>query len=391
MDTIVIIAIVITALFLVGVALFFPSSRRRRPQRDQLWRDYARALELLMSGEHDQALLALRAIVNRDSDFVDAYVKIGDIFRMTGRTEQAIRVHQEQQPRQGLTPEQVRGLNRSLVRDYWSAGKHDRGLAHVNLLLEQERNDAWALQWKARLCEELRDWDAAYEAFERLLKVRGTSDPQTLAFYRVQRGKQLLAEGKGREGRIKLREAIKLDPKCVSAYLALSSSYREERRHRDALNTLRRLVEAAPEHAAVAFDLLEDVLYEAGDFGDIENVYTAIIQRAPDSAEAYLGLASLQAKMGQYQRAIDFCTQALSKDPENLAAKVHLARFLNAIGRHDEAASQALEVLEQTNCYRRHYVCPHCGYTSPVPSLRCSQCFRPLPAGFAPATDAQNT
>ncbi len=391
MDTIVIIAIVITALFFIGVALFFPSSRHRRPQKDQLWRDYARALELLMSGEQEQALLALRAIVSRDSDFVDAYVKIGDIFRMTGRTEQAIRVHQEQQPRQGLTAEQVRWLNRSLVHDYWSAGKYDRGLAHVNLLLEPDKSDAWALHWKARLCEQLHDWDGAYEALERLLKVRGTSDPQTLAFYRVQRGKQLLAEGKGREGRIKLREAIKLDPKCVSAYLELSSSYREERRHRDALNILRRLVEAAPEHASVAFDLLEDVLYEAGDFGDIENVYTSIIQRVPDSAEAYLGLASLQAKMGQYQRAIDYCTQALSKDPDNLAAKVQMARFLNAVGRHNEAASQALEVLEQTNCYRKHYVCQHCGYTSRVPSPRCSQCFRPLPAAPAAARDAQNT
>jgi len=383
MDTIVIIAMVMTALFLMGVALFFPSTRRRRRQEGQVWRDYARALELLLSGEREEALQALRAIVSRDSDFVDAYIKIGDIFRLTGRTEQAIRVHQEQQAREGLTPEQVQWLNRSLVRDYWCAGKPERGLAHANFLLERDKNDAWALQWKARLCEQMRDWDGAYEALERLLKVKGTSDPQTLAFYRVQRAKQLLAEGKGREGRIKLREAIKLDPKCVSAYLELSSSYRKERRHRDALNALRRLVEAVPEHASAAFELIEDVLYEAGDFGDIENVYTSIIQRAPESAEAYIGLASLQAKMGQYQRAIDFCKEALGKDPDNLWAKVSLARFLNAVGRHREAAAQALEVLEQNNRYRTRYVCPHCGWTSPLYSPRCEQCLRPLPSGPA--------
>ncbi|MBC7188364.1 MAG: tetratricopeptide repeat protein [Calditrichaeota bacterium] len=383
MDKIVILAIVMTALFLIGVAVFFPSTRRRRKRDDQVWRDYARALELLLGGELEQAQEVLRGIVERNSDFVSAYIKIGDVFRLTGRVEQAIRVHQEQEAREGLTPEQSQTLHRSLVRDYFAAGKQERGLAHVDALLAQDKDDAWALRWKARLCEQMRDWDGAYEALERLCKVKGTADNQTLAFYKVQRGKQLLEEGKGRDGRLRFREAIKLDGKCVAAYLELSSSYRAERRYRDALNVLRRLVEAAPEHAAAAFELIEHVLYEAGDFGDIENVYTSVIQRAPDTAEAYLGLASLQAKMGQHQRAIELCRQALSKDPDNWAAKIYLARFLNAVGRHSEAASQALEVLEHTDRLRARYVCPHCGWTSQVPSPRCVQCLRPMPATTA--------
>ncbi|MCR4437552.1 MAG: tetratricopeptide repeat protein [bacterium] len=383
MDKIVILAIVMTALFLIGVAVFFPSSRRQRKRDDQVWRDYARALELLMSGELEQAQELLRAIVERNSDFVSAYIKIGDVFRLTGRVEQAIHVHQEQQAREGLTPEQSQALHRSLVRDYFAAGKQERGLEYVDALLARDRDDAWALRWKTRFCEQMRDWDGAYDALERFCKVKGTADNQTLAFYKVQRGKQLVEEGKGREGRLRFREAIKLDEKCVAAYLELSSSYRSERRYRDALNVLRRLVEAAPEHAAAAFELIEDVLYEAGDFGDIENVYTSIIQRAPDSAEAYLGLASLQAKMGQHQRAIELCRQALGKDPDNLAAKIYLARFLHAVGRHNEAASQALEVLEHTDRQRARYVCQHCGWTSEVPSPRCVQCLRPMPVATA--------
>ncbi len=389
MDTVVIIAIVITVVFFIGVAIFFPSSRRKTRKVEHVWRDYARALELLISGEHEQALAALRAIVDQNSDFVDAYIKIGDLFRLTGRVEHAIRVHQEQEAREGLTPEQVERLRRSLVRDFYAAGKPERGLAYVEAVLAEGKNNIWALQWKTRLCEQMRDWDGAFEALQKLLKASGIGDRARLAFYRVQSGKQLVQEGKGRDGRLKFREAIKLDPTCVAAYLELSSSYRAERRHRDALAVLRRLLASAPEHASAAFDLIEDVLYEAGDFGDIENVYTSLIQRVPEDAEAYLGLASLKAKMGQHLQAIDLCRQALSKDPDNVAAKVQLARYLHAVGRHQEAASQALEVLEEVQRRCAPYVCTHCGWSSHVPTPLCPQCLRPLTGHAGGVTDQQ--
>ncbi|MDZ7294096.1 MAG: tetratricopeptide repeat protein [candidate division KSB1 bacterium] len=383
MDTIVIIAIVITVLFFIGVGVFFPSTRRRAKKGDQVWRDYAHALELIIGGEYDRALGALRTIVERTSEFVDAYIKIGDLFRLTGRVEHAIRVHQEQEAREGLTPEQVERLHRSLVRDFFTSEKPERGLAYVEALLQRDKNDTWALEWKTRLCEQMRDWDGAFDAYQRLLKAKNADDAATLAFYRVQSGKRLVEEGKGRDGRLKFREAIKLDPTTVAAYLELSSSYRAERRYRDALAVLRRLMAAAPQHASVAFDLIEDVLYEAGGFGDIENVYTSLIQRAPEEAEPYLGLASLKAKMGDHIAAVDLCRQALSKDPDNVAARVQLARFLHAAGRHQEAAAQALQVLEHLQQQHAPYVCRYCGWSSRVPSPRCLQCLRPLGSGSA--------
>ena len=61
-----------------------------------------------------------------------------------------------------------------------------------------------------------------------------------LALYKVESGLKCIKNGRERDGRIKFREAIKLDKKCASAYLYLSDSYIRENRYDDALTELKK-------------------------------------------------------------------------------------------------------------------------------------------------------
>ena len=64
--------------------------------------------------------------------------------------------------------------------------------------------------------------------------------------YKIEAGLKCVDEEKERDGRLKFREAIKLDKLCPPAYLYLSDSYIRENRYDDALTELKRFITQVP-------------------------------------------------------------------------------------------------------------------------------------------------
>ncbi len=359
-------AIVIGFIYLI----FRPKSNRDASD------EYTAALNCLISGDKAGALKKLREVVHHNTNNVEAYIKIGDILREQGVYDRAIKIHRGLTVRRNLTLSQKIDLSKSLIEDYESAHKIDRAVSVADRLIELAGNEIWAQEIKLRVYENAEKWEEASEILKTLQKAKGEKDDSLLALYKIEAGLKLIQASKEREGRVKFREAIKLDRNCSFAYLNLSDSYMREERYKDALAELKKFMTQVPQLAQLAFHRIKNILYYIGSYGEIEIIFKNLLEKNPNNDTIRLALADVLERKGEINKAIDLCFETLDKNPDSRSAKLYLARYLPRLNRKDEALKFAMDLIEHSPYDKEsEFVCQKCRYESTEPLWRCPKCF----------------
>jgi lipopolysaccharide biosynthesis regulator YciM len=331
-----------------GLMLYLQHLRSVKKPLEEAANDFAAGLNYLVGGDRALALQKFREVVRRDTNNVDAYVKIGDILRDAGNLDRAAKVHRDLLVRTNLTNHQQLQILRSLAKDYDVAGKHELALNAVQKILAIHRSDLWALDLEMQLYERLKQWDKAYESCEALAKARGESRHAKLSYYLIQQGLQLAEHNSQKASRVKFREALKIDPLSPEAYLNLADSYMREERPEDALEALKKFIEKNPAKASVVFTRIKDILYAIGEFGEIENIYNSIIESYPENKDAQLALSEIYEKKGEINRAIQLCLDILEKDSKYKPARRMLVAYYHKKGDDRRAVDHALKYMSES-------------------------------------------
>jgi len=373
MTAIIYVGIAIAAIILLAGILYLVLRSNRK---SDVSLEYTTALNYLISGDKKNALQKLREVVQYDTSNIEAYIKIGDILRDQGVHERAIKIHRGLTVRRNLSLGQKIDLNKSLIKDYESARKFDRAVSVADHLIALTGNEIWAQKIKLKVYENAGKWDQAFEVLKTLQKIRGEKDNCLLALYKVESGALLLRAGKGKEGRVKFREAINIDKKCPPAYVNLSDSYLREERYKDALTELKKFMTQDPNQAYLAFNRIKNILFRIGSFGEIETIFIKLLEKNPDNESIRLALADVYERKGELNKAIDLCYEALGKNANSNEAKLLLTRFLPRINKKDEALKYAIDIIENT-CQEKDnkIICKECGYLADEPLWRCPNCY----------------
>jgi len=344
--TVVLLFVILSAGFaLVAILLF-----KRKPGRVEESAEiaYAEGLNLLLANDKNEALRKLREAVSKDSQNVDAYLKIGDILREQGRAQRAINVHKYLTVRAGLTAKQRQSVLQSLARDYQVAHEHENALRVLDKVLSLERHASWAQEMKVEIHENQEEWALAFKAYKELPQRNGELKNKKLASYKVQEGKQLLGGGLEKDAQLCFREAMKIDPHGAAAYICLADSYKRENRSSEALKILKDFARRVPSYAFLVFERIEDLMYDSGIYGEIEAFYLDLIKREPNSLRVQLALAETYDKKGEREKAINMCLEILDQKPQHLAARKHLVRLYHLVGKDKEALRIALELIDES-------------------------------------------
>jgi len=328
-----------------GLMIYFQHLRSVKKPLEEAANDFAAGLNYLVGGDRALALQKFREVVRRDTNNIDAYVKIGDILRDAGNFDRAVKVHRDLLVRTNLTKQQQLQILRSLAKDYDAAGRHELALNTVQKILDINRDDVWALELEMQLFERLKQWNNAFEACELLSKTRGEKQNTKLAFYLVQEGLQLADEDNHKASRVKFREAMKLDPTLPDAYINIADSYVHEERAENALEILKQFIEKNPAKASLVFSRIKDILFTIGEFGEIENIYNSIIEEYPENKDAQLALAEIYEKKGELNRAIQLCLDVVEKDAKYKPARRMLVTYYHKKGDDRRAIDQALKYM----------------------------------------------
>jgi lipopolysaccharide biosynthesis regulator YciM len=365
--------LIIVAAVILAVILFLLLQTRSRKQRPTV-SPYTQALTHLINGETEMAAQKFREAAQKDSSNVDAFLRLGNIYRDTGKVQRAIKIHTELTMRSEITLAQRLEAYKMLALDYLAADNIVRALEYTDTLINQNKKDLWALELKRKLLEQRGDFHGAFDQEKKIQKLKATSDPKQLAMIKSQEAIELLRQEKGRDGRLRFREAIKILPGCALAYLNWGDSYLKEDRVQDAVNVWAKFMEANPDQAYLAFHRMESVLFDLGRFGEMGDHYRKVLDKRPDNVHAIVALARFLTKMGESDQALEVLQDGLDRNPDSLWIRRNMIKIYADTKATHQVLKLAHDILDRVMTEEYTFTCKVCGRTTKEPTWFCPEC-----------------
>jgi len=364
----------VSLLILILIAYFLSKSKRKGAKPAQ--RLYLEALKALVSGDDKVAFQRFKQVVTEDTDNVDAYLKLGDLFRKRGQIEKALQVHNELTLRYGLSDETRIEILKSLAEDYLEAKDWEKGVSILNDILKLDHPNLWAKRKLLTCYEELSSWEEASRFREELAKDKSEKERSypILALYQVFQGNELAGKGEYHKARLCYKEALNYDDKCVPAYLYLGEAYIADRRPEDAITYWRKLLETVPQSGYLIFDRLEETLFEIGSYSEMAEIYNRLLKDNPKDIKALQALAIIYEKKGRFEVAQQNYKTILEIDPNYLPAHLNLIKIYQETGQLDKAQIVIDELSTKLGKRGEFFICSKCGHKSEEPLWKCPNC-----------------
>ncbi len=366
-----ILAVVFGIILLMILGMIFS---RKRPETRAKFSLYTQALNHILQGHNETAIKELKSIIEKDTNHIDAYIKLGNLLRKTGKLKAAIKVHQALLYRQDINKYQKLEIMRNLVLDYVELNEKGIALSVALNILDEDKKNIWALEKIWHLYRDLKKWSKASDYLEKVQQVKKESNRRILAIYKVQEGLEKLASGENHDARMIFRKAIKIDPKCEAPYYYYAKSYLNDNRESDAVEWWEKFAEVAPTKSWLVFHDLQKVLFNFGNFSKIEDFYLNILKKAPGDVRTITALANFYERKGDLKQALNLISDLIVTNPTSVISKIAYSKILIALNRNREASDILNDILYKfdttgevrcSNCghivTEALWICPICG------------------------------
>lgn len=365
--------ILIISLILLLIIIWIGFSQKKRATRPD---PYLEALEYLADGDDHSAMEKFKEAIRQNSNNIGAYLRLGDKLREQGFTKNALRIHKELTLRENLTKEDELRINKSLLLDYEKNEDFESGISIAKKISHEDKSsEKWIIKRLIDFYEKAEKWQEAIEIFRKHFKPFGSDHKHKISLYLVFQGLHLHTMNKAKEGRIKFKAALKLDPNCSAAYFYLGKSYQNEKRVEDAIREWQNFCRNVPNKAHIVFPYLEKTYFEKGIFEDIETFYEELIDLNVKNINTVLALVAFYVKKGKYDKAhvlLEKAEEDFTDSPQLTAKKINVLFHIN---QYKEAAKKALELYEINNkVTNNNYMCANCNFESKDPLWRCPKC-----------------
>ena len=333
---------------------------------------FMKGLTHLMADHTDQAIEVFTRAVTLNSETVETYVVLGNLFRQKGEIERAVRIRQSIIARRNLEPAVQLQACFDLGLDYRKGGLYNRAADAFQEVLSLDPGHVDACRQLVSLYEEIRDWENAFNALQRLDKLTRSDSRRVLARHKTELGKELMAAGSLDRAEDCFNRAMSVHKGCLDAYLHLGDLELARGRVRKTLSLWRKAVRLEPLHVHLVISraaAAEETLGKkavASFLGEID----------AKGAE----MTTLLALAGYYHahrdddRALELLEMAVEKDPSHL--DLHRLRGEIILGRGDVSRVEESyrELLSQLSGDRGSYLCGQCGFVSHQLTWKCPRC-----------------
>lgn len=375
-----VVALLVAVAILGGIAGYFIS--RLRPRKDSSHQpsnpseDYTAFLEgihYILANDRDQAIEAFTRAVQINSETIETYVALGNLFRAKGEIDRAIRIRQSILIRQKVDPTTKLQALFDLAMDYKQGGFLQRAAFTFEEVIRRapKRLDAY-VELEA-LYEATREWQRAYELQREISKLSNTNNQHVLAHLRTEQAKTEMNSGNLDSAKGYLKKALSLDSRCVDAHLHLGEVYWLKNRKKKALSIWRELVRSNSQWAHLVLTRLEEKDGKPADEGRIVNFLENVDGENLD-ASARLALARCFMQRDLKEKSLAALRLALEMEPDLGEARKMLGDILLEDGDGEDAINEYRELLSHLGPSRKRYRCQKCGWETDKILWKCPAC-----------------
>jgi lipopolysaccharide biosynthesis regulator YciM len=365
---------IIIAIVIIFFVIVFFWSKAKREKRKVSPKLYTDALKALLAGDEKLAFQRFKDVARGDPENVDAYLKLGDLFRKRKKFDKALQIHKELTLRPSLSSEEKSEVWKSLAEDYIVSKNHEKAISVLEDLHRIDNDDQWVNNKLTSEYEETERWEEAFELKKKLSKRKGDEANKALALYKVFWGKARADRNELHKARVAYKEALNYDETCIPAYIYLGQAYYQDGRSEDAVEYWKKLLDVVPSAGYLVFDKLEKTLFELGQYEEITEIYERVSNQNPKDIHALFSLASIYEKKGMVELAIEKYRQILDIDPNFLSAKLSVAKLYQEKGRMEESIDLLDDLIENLPPAHKEFICDRCEYKSSEALWKCPQC-----------------
>lgn len=333
---------------------------------------FMRGISHLMADHTDQAIEEFTKAVTLNSDTVETYVVLGNLFRQKGEIERAVRIRQSIIARPNLDLKSHLQAVYDLGLDYKKGGLFNRAAEAFDEVLKKDPHHVDAARQTATLYEEMRDWESAFDARKRLDKLTKSDSRPVLAHYKTERGKELMVSGQLDRAEDSFGQAISVDKNCLDAYLHLGDLELARGRARRALGVWKKAVKLSPQFAHLVINRVNSAEEELGS-KTADGFYAEI---DPETAEVptLMSLAQHYSQHDDSQKALEILDKAVKRAPHLLDVHRMRGQVLLKDGDRGRALEAYGELLSEIEGDWARYQCSQCGFVSHQLTWKCPRC-----------------
>ena len=334
---------------------------------------FLKGVQYILSNDHDQAIEQFTKSVQVDSDTIETYVALGNLYRSKGDIGRAIRIRQSIILRPNINPKIKLEALFDLGVDYRKGGFLNRALETFLKVAEKDASNLETLEEIERIYEELKDWENAYQTRQKIARITKGSHAHILAHHLVECGKGCVEKGELARARSFFTKALSIHPQCIDAYLHLGDLYFQKQDYKKAIMQWKKVGEVAPQFTFLAYRRLEGAYARMKNLKPVEAFLRESADRHPD-AFTYLALARYLHNEKDWEGALTELEKGLRLAPGFWEARRFQGEILLEQERSEDALDAYRELLEYLQIPYLRFQCSQCGYEPADLQWQCPQC-----------------
>ncbi|MFZ7111058.1 MAG: tetratricopeptide repeat protein [Desulfatiglandales bacterium] len=336
---------------------------------------FFKGIQYIISNDHDQAIEEFTKSVKVNSDTIETYVALGNLYRSRGDIDRAIRIRQSIIARPFIDEEiKIRALF-DLGLDYRKGGFLNWALENFLQVLQKQPQNLDALEQVEKIYEEIKDWENAFATRQKISRLVNGDHGHILAHHQTEIGKALFDKREWSRAKSCFKKALSIDSGCVDAYLHLGDLYFERQEYNKAITTWKQAVKVSPRFTFLAYRRLESAYSKMKNLKPVEDFLRECAESHPDPF-THLALARFLHNEKDDEGALRELRRALELDSSFWEARKFMGQILLAQDMRDEALSAYGDLISHLNVPYLKFQCSHCGFSPPDLEWQCLQCRR---------------
>lgn len=358
---------------LLGAALRRSSHKKNQVDATKGDTAFLKGIHYILSNDHDHAIEEFTKSVQVNSDTIETYVALGNLYRSKGDIERAIRIRQSIILRPGIDSRIRLNALRDLGYDYRKGGFLNRALTTFLQVIEQDPGNVEVLEEIERLYEEMKEWDKAFKTRQRISRIAKGDHRNIMAHHLVESGKIQQQAGDPAKAKSLYNKAISTHKACVDAYLHLGDLHFQNGEYKKAISAWEKIIQVSPRFTFLAYDRLEGAYAKMEDLRPVGAFLKKCAQANAD-AFTHLALARYLSNEGDMEGALKETDRALELAPSHWEAGRFKGDLLLRKGAPDEAMEVYRALLDHLDLTHLRFQCANCGFEPSRLQWQCPQC-----------------
>jgi len=338
--------------------------------------EYFSGLNFLLNEQPDKAIDVFIKMLEVNSDTVETYLALGNLFRRRGESDRAIRIHQNLIARPTLNKEQRMQALFELGKDYMRAGFLGRAENIFQELVDDKKHRVPALKNLLDIYQQERDWDKAMGIARKIESSSSEKMSVEIAQYCCELAENALNAGDSIGAMKLLKRALSHDKNCARANLIIGHIEKRSSNFKAALKAYKQI-----EHQDVSYlpEALEPMVECHQALGKIDEMadYLNHVLRQYDLLTPIVALSEVTRLQQDEKVAAQQILRSLEKSPSVRGLNQYLKlNMINAEGEFRDQLSAIKSVTSRLIENNPIYRCKNCGFRGKKLHWQCPTCRR---------------